>query len=276
VILKKKSKINHGVSPSIKEFHCFDSVLLLKKLRVTPWLKINKNIVCMNKKLLIIEDEEPIRMALEDDFRLENYDVEVATDGIDGLAKAIKPDIDLIILDIMLPGLSGFEVCKKLRSQGVKTPIIMLTAKGQEIDRVLGLEIGADDYVTKPFSPRELQARVKAVLRRIETEPGDIAGNVFRSGGLEVDFRQYVCRKNGKAVSLTVHEFNLLKYLIQNRGQVINRDELLDEVWGKDVFVTPHTIDTHVANLRKKIENDPSNPHMIISIRGVGYKFISG
>jgi two-component system alkaline phosphatase synthesis response regulator PhoP len=227
------------------------------------------------KKILIIEDEEPIRMALEDDFRLENYDVDVATNGIDGLAKASEPDIDLIILDIMLPGMSGFEVCKKLRSQGVKTPIIMLTAKGQEIDRVLGLEIGADDYVTKPFSPRELQARVKAVLRRMEAGLDDKKENVLRSGGLEVDFQQYVCRKNGKEVNLTVHEFNLLKYLIQNRGQVINRDELLNEVWGRDVFVTPHTIDTHIANLRKKIEDDPADPHMIISIRGVGYKFIS-
>ena len=228
------------------------------------------------KKILIIEDEEPIRMALEDDFRLENYEVDVATDGIGGLAKAAKADIDLIILDIMLPGMSGFEICKKLRSQGVKTPIIMLTAKGQEIDRVLGLEIGADDYVTKPFSPRELQARVKAVLRRVGTGLDNNGNNLFRSGGLEVDFRQYICRKNGKQVSLTVHEFNLLKYLLQKTGQVINRDELLDEVWGRDVFVTPHTIDTHIANLRKKIEDDPKDPHIIISIRGVGYKLISG
>jgi two-component system alkaline phosphatase synthesis response regulator PhoP len=227
------------------------------------------------KKILIIEDEEPIRMALEDDFRLENYDVVVANDGIEGLKKATEPDTDLIILDIMLPGMSGFEICKKLRSLGVTTPIIMLTAKGQEIDRVLGLEIGADDYVTKPFSPRELQARVKAILRRLEDGPADKTENRFRSGGLEVDFRQYICRKNGKEVSLTIHEFNLLKYLIGKRGQVINRDELLNEVWGRDVFVTPHTIDTHIANLRKKIENDPSDPKLIISIRGVGYKFIS-
>jgi DNA-binding response OmpR family regulator len=227
------------------------------------------------KKILIIEDEESIRMALEDDFRLENYDVKVASDGIDGLAKAADPDIDLIILDIMLPGMNGFDICKKLRSDGIRTPIIMLTAKGQEIDRVLGLEIGADDYVTKPFSPRELQSRVKAVLRRMETEPENKAGNLFRSGGLEVDFRQYLCRKNGKEVSLTVHEFGLLKYLIKKRGQVISRDELLDEVWGKNVFVTPHTVDTHMANLRKKIEDDPSKPKLIFSLRGVGFKFIS-
>jgi len=227
------------------------------------------------KKILIIEDEESIRTVLEDDFRLENYDVIVASDGIEGLAKAANPDIDLIILDIMLPGMNGFDICKKLRNQSISTPIIMLTAKGQEIDRVLGLEIGADDYVTKPFSPRELQARVKAILRRMETEPDDKSENLYRSGGLEVNFRQYECRKNGKAVSLTTHEFELLKYLTLNRGNVINRDELLNEVWGKDVFVTPHTVDTHMANLRKKIEDDPSHPRFIKSIRGVGYKFIS-
>jgi DNA-binding response OmpR family regulator len=227
------------------------------------------------KKILIIEDEELIRMALEDDFRLEDYDVDVASDGIEGLAKAANPDIDLIILDIMLPGMNGFDICKKLRNQGIRTPVIMLTAKGQEIDRVVGLEIGADDYVTKPFSPRELQSRVKAVLRRMENEP-EKAENLFRSGGLEVDFRKYECRKNGKTVSFTAHEFNLLKYLIQKRGLVISRDELLDKVWGKDVFVTPHTIDTHVANIRKKIEDDISCPRFITSIRGVGYKFITG
>ena len=226
------------------------------------------------KKILIIEDEELIRMALEDDFRLENYEVMVASDGIEGLTKAADPDIDLIILDVMLPGMNGFDICKKLRSDGIRTPIIMLTAKGQEIDRVLGLEIGADDYVTKPFSPRELQSRVKAVLRRTEAGPDNKAGNLFRSAGLEVDFRQYLCRKNGKEISLTTHEFELLKYLIRTRGRVITRDELLDEVWGKGVFVTPHTVDTHIANLRKKIEDDPSRPKLIFSIRGIGFKFI--
>ena len=228
------------------------------------------------KKILIIEDEEPIRTALEDDFRLENYEVTVAADGIEGFAKASDQDTDLIILDIMLPGMNGFDICRKLRSQGVRTPVIMLTAKGQEIDRVVGLELGADDYVTKPFSPRELQARVKAVLRRTEYSTDERADTLFRSGGLEIDFRQYLCRKNGREVSLTAHEFELLKYLVMNRGKVIKRDELLDEVWGKDIFVTPHTVDTHVANLRKKIEGDPSNPQFILSTRGVGYKFISG
>jgi two-component system alkaline phosphatase synthesis response regulator PhoP len=228
------------------------------------------------KKILIIEDEESIRMALEDDFRLEHYTVEVASDGIEGLAKASNPDTDLIILDIMLPGINGYDICKKLRSQGIKTPIIMLTAKGQEIDRVLGLELGADDYVTKPFSPLELQARVKAVLRRMEKEPDDSGDKLFRFGELEVDFRQHQCRKGGKEIRLTAHEFGLLKYLIQNKGRVIDRYELLDEVWGKDVVVSLRTVDTHMANLRKKIEDDPARPRLIISIRGVGYKFISG
>jgi two-component system alkaline phosphatase synthesis response regulator PhoP len=225
------------------------------------------------KKILIIEDEESIRMALEDDFLLENYNVEVASDGIDGFEKATDPEIDLIILDIMLPGMNGFDICKKLRNQTIHTPIIMLTAKGQEIDRVLGLELGADDYVTKPFSPRELQARVKAVLRRMEKEPDDTENNLFRFGELEVDFLQYECRVSGRKVGLTAHEFGLLKYLIQNRGRVIDRDELLQEVWGKEVVVSIRTIDTHMANLRKKLEKYVVRPGLIRSIRGVGYQF---
>ncbi len=227
------------------------------------------------KKILIIEDEESISMVLEDDFRLEGYEVEVASDGLDGLVKAADPEVDLIILDIMLPGMNGFEICKKLRSQGIQTPIIMLTAKGQEIDRVLGLEFGADDYVTKPFSPRELQARVKAVLRRMVNEPDDPEENLFRFGELEVDFLQYECRISGRKVALTAHEFGLLRYLIQNRERVIERDELLAEVWGKDVVVSVRTIDTHMANLRKKLEDDASQSRFIISMRGVGYKFAS-
>ena len=183
------------------------------------------------KKILVIEDEESIRMALEDDFILEGYAVEVASDGFEGMEKAKNPEIDLIILDIMLPGMNGFDICKKLRSKNIQTPIIMLTAKGQEIDRVVGLEIGADDYVTKPFSPRELQARVKSIFRRMDKSAKNEGNDVFCFRDLKVDFRQYECYKNDKKVSLTLHEFELLKYLIQNRGRVINRDELLDEVW---------------------------------------------
>jgi two-component system alkaline phosphatase synthesis response regulator PhoP len=158
---------------------------------------------------------------------------------------------------------------------GVNTPIIMLTAKGQEIDRVVGLELGADDYMTKPFSPRELQARVRAIFRRTEKIIGDVDKDTFEYENLKVDFLQFECYKNGKLTSLTKHEFDLLKYLIKNRVRVIKRDELLDEVWGDDVIVSSRTIDTHMANLRKKIEEDSSNPKIIKSIRGVGYKISS-
>ena len=228
------------------------------------------------KKILIIEDEELIRMALEDDFRHEGYIVDYAEDGLTGYEKAKKSDIDLIILDIMLPEMNGFDICKNLRMQGINTPVIMLTAKGQEIDRVLGLEMGADDYVTKPFSPRELQARVKAVFRRTENVSDNPMESVFNSSGLKVDFLQYECYKNGELINLTKHEFGLLKYLIKNRERVIDRDELLDEVWGNDVTVGPRTVDTHMANLRRKMEDDPSDPKLIISVRGVGYKMGSG
>jgi len=228
------------------------------------------------KKILIVEDEELIRMALEDDFRFEGYDVDFAEDGLTGYEKAKNTDIALVILDIMLPEMNGFQICRNLRMEGVKTPIIMLTAKGQEIDRVLGLEMGADDYVTKPFSPRELQARVKAVLRRMEKPSNDSTENVFNFQGLKVDFLQYECYKNGKLISLTKHEFGLLKYLIKNRERVIDRDELLDEVWGADVVVAPRTVDTHMANLRKKIEDDPADPKIVFSVRGVGYKMAPG
>jgi DNA-binding response OmpR family regulator len=226
----------------------------------------------MQKKILIIEDEELIRMALEDDFRLEGYRVEVASDGKNGLEKALKMDNDLIILDIMLPEINGFDICKTLRMEGVKTPIIMLTAKGQEIDRVLGLEFGADDYVTKPFSPRELQARVKAILRRLEHAKDSTTLRKFEAFGVEVDLLQYEVYKNGELIELTKYEFGLLKYLIENKERVLDRDELLEKVWGADVIVAPRTIDTHMANLRKKLEDRPSEPRLILSVRGVGYK----
>ena len=226
----------------------------------------------MGKRLLIIEDEELIRMALEDDFLHEGYRVEVASDGKNGLEKARRMDIDLIILDIMLPEINGFDICKTLRMEGIKTPIIMLTAKGQEIDRVLGLEFGADDYVTKPFSPRELQARVKAVLRRMEQVRESTTPREFEAYGVKVDLLQYEVYKNGALIELTKYEFGLLKYLIENRERVLDREELLENVWGTDVIVAPRTIDTHMANLRKKLEDHPSEPRLILSVRGVGYK----
>jgi len=222
-------------------------------------------------KILIIEDEESILMALQDDLTLEGFAVITASDGETGFSKARDGNLDLIILDIMLPLMNGFDVCKKLREIGITTPILILTARGQEVDRVLGLELGADDYVTKPFSPRELTARIKAILRRVnQTRQKE---EVASFGNLEIDFRKYEARKEGKSVYLTSLEFLLLKYLIENSDRALSRNEILDNVWGKDVYVFDRTVDTHIGHLRKKLENDPNNPKYILSVRGVGYRF---
>ncbi len=223
------------------------------------------------KKILIIEDEESILMALEDNLRLEGYEIACAVDGEQGLSMAREQKFDLIILDIMLPKIDGFEVCKRMRRDGINTPILMLTAKSQEIDKVLGLELGADDYVTKPFSPRELLARVKALFRRTEQFQQGI--EPFKFGDIEVDFGKYEVKKSGKRIHLTALEFSLLHFLIKNKGKVLNRDAILDDVWGDDVYVQPRTVDKHIAELRKKIEDDPTNPKHILGVRGVGYKF---
>jgi DNA-binding response OmpR family regulator len=221
--------------------------------------------------ILIIEDEESILMALEDDLKLEGYEVASARDGEQGLSMAKEKGYDLIILDIMLPKMDGFEVCKQLRQAGVGTPILMLTAKSQEIDKVLGLELGADDYVTKPFSPRELLARVKAILRRVKGSREHM--DVYRFGDVEIDFKKYEVTKGGGPIYLTSREFSLIGFLIRHEGQVVDRSTILDGVWGEDVFVMPKTVDTHVGHLRKKLEDDPANPKHIIGVRGVGYKF---
>ena len=223
------------------------------------------------EKILVIEDEESILMALEDNLKLEGYEVSSAKDGLQGLAAAKEKGYDLIILDIMLPKMDGFEVCKQLRQAGITTPILILTAKSQEIDKVLGLELGADDYVTKPFSPREVLARVKALLRRAKQPQQGV--DIYHFGDIEVDFIKYEAKKKGKQIYLTALEFSLLHFLIQHKDQVMHRDSILDEVWGDDVYVTPRTVDKHIAHLRKKIEDEPSNPEYIIGVRGVGYKF---
>lgn len=222
-------------------------------------------------KILIVEDEESIRGPLEDNLKLEGYDVSCAGDGIEGLSLAADRAFDLIVLDIMLPKLDGFEVCKRLRQNRVMTPILMLTAKSQEIDRVLGLELGADDYVTKPFSARELLARIKAILRRAQA-PADGVDSC-RFGDIEIDFARYEARKKGRPVSLTALEFTLLRLLVREKGRVVHRNDILDEVWGKDVFVDPRTVDKHISLLRKKFEDDPQEPRYILGVRGVGYKF---
>ncbi len=221
------------------------------------------------KRLLVVEDEPGIALGLEDDLKLEGYQVEVIEDGELALHRAREESFDLIILDVMLPGKDGFQVCQALRREGIGTPIIMLTARDQEAEKVLGLELGADDYVTKPFSPMELRARVKAVLRRREGE--DLKS--YRFGGCEVDFTRFEFRRDGERVNLTPLEFKLLAALVRHRGKVLNRDQLLDLVWGTDTFITDRVIDTHIANLRKKIEPELSEPRHLVSIRGVGYRF---
>jgi len=224
-------------------------------------------------KILIIEDDASILLPLEDNLKLEGYEVSSATDGSQGLAMAREGHYDLIILDIMLPQLNGLEVCRQLRQDKNMTPVLMLTAKSQEVDKVLGLELGADDYVTKPFSPRELLARLKAILRRTRQIQEGI--DFYRFGDVEVDFKKYEAKKDGEPLDLTALEFALLHLLIANHGQVVHRDRILDEVWGEGVYIEPRTIDKHISLLRKKVEDDPQNPRFIVGVRSVGYKLVA-
>ncbi|MCX6559386.1 MAG: response regulator transcription factor [Candidatus Aminicenantes bacterium] len=221
------------------------------------------------KRILVVEDESGIAFGLQVDLKTEGYDVEIASDGESALQRLRKQVFDLVLLDVMLPGKDGFEVCRELRRDGIKTPIIMLTAKVQEAEKVLGLEIGADDYVTKPFSPRELRARVKAALRR----RGDEEPPNYKFGDAEVDFGRCELRRAGQPVGLTAFEFKLLAALVRNAGKVLSRDRLLDLVWGQGAFVTDRVVDNHIVTLRKKIEPEPANPRYIISVRGLGYRF---
>ncbi len=226
----------------------------------------------MPKKILVVEDEPGILVSLRDELESEGYAVCTAGSGDKALEMAREQDPDLIILDIMLPVMNGYEVCKTLRMEGDATPIIMLTVKDKEVDKVLGLELGADDYVTKPFSLRELTARVKAIFRRLQERGKDLTSYSF--GTITLDFRRYEATKKGKKLDLTPLEFQMLKHLIENKGQVVSRDDFLDHIWGEEnVSVSFRTVDSHIANIRKKIEDDPSKPKHIISLRSVGYKF---
>ena len=221
------------------------------------------------RRILVVEDDPGIAFGLRVDLKTEGYDVELESDGESALQRAAKETFDLILLDVMLPGKDGFEVCRELRRGGSKTPIILLTAKAQEAEKVMGLELGADDYVTKPFSPRELRARVKAALRRT----GEDESQAYRFGDLEVDFTRCELRRAGKPVELTALEFKLLAAFVRNRGRVLSREQLLDLVWGHDTFVTDRVVDNHVVTLRKKIEPEPSQPRYVLSVRGMGYRF---
>lgn len=221
-------------------------------------------------RILIVDDEPEMVRGLEDNLRFEGYQTLSAATGLDGLRLALQEGPDLILLDVMMPEMSGWDVLRALRQKGVEIPVIMLTARGEEMDRVLGLELGADDYVTKPFSLRELLARVRVVLRR--PGPRQKAGE-FAVGDIRIHLRARQAFKAGKEVRLTRKEFDLLRYLVEHRGEVITRDRLLDEVWGYEHFPTTRTVDTHILRLRQKFEDDPEHPVYILTVHGQGYKF---
>ncbi len=223
-------------------------------------------------KILIVEDEPDMVLGLKDNFEFEGYEVLTASDGQAGLERARSQKPDLVVLDIMLPRLSGLEVCKTLRGEGFEGPIIMLTARGQEIDKVVGLELGADDYVTKPFSIRELLARVRAILRRTEGKKKRLGRYQFSD--LELDFEAYRATKGGQPLDLSPREFELLRYLIERKGETVSRDRLLEDVWGYESYPSTRTVDTHIAKLRAKIGDSGSEPRWILTIHGVGYKFV--
>lgn len=224
-------------------------------------------------KILIVEDEPNMRLGLKDNLEFEGFEVEVAEDGEIGLKKILDNNYDLVIMDVMMPKMSGFDVCKNVRKAGVATPIILLTAKGEEIDKVLGLELGADDYVTKPFSLRELLARVKAILRR--SENFNISENkLVTIGKLEVDFNGYKATSDKKDIQMSHKEFEILHFLWKKRNTTVSRDDLLTEIWGYDETPTTRTVDNFILKLRQKIEVDPNHPKIILTVHGVGYKMV--
>jgi two-component system alkaline phosphatase synthesis response regulator PhoP len=221
--------------------------------------------------VLIVEDDQAMAVALSDGFQYEGYAVTVARDGASGFSLAAEKDFDIVILDVMLPKMSGLDVCKELRNAGNQIPIIMLTARGQEIDKVLGLKIGADDYITKPFSFLELAARVEAVLRRTSRQAD--TGGIFKFGDVTLDFKKGVAMKGETALDMSPREFRIMKYFIEHRNEIITRDQLLDTVWGYDSFPLTRTVDTHIAKLRQKIEDLPGDPRYIVTVHRAGYKF---
>ncbi len=228
----------------------------------------------MSHRVLLVEDEAGLVLMLTDRLKREGFVVEDARDGAEGLAKAKSGSFNVILLDVMLPRKNGFDVCRDLRQHGIHTPIIMLTARGQTIDKVLGLKLGADDYLTKPFEMAELLARIEAVLRRFATQGGYAGGEVYQFGDVRVDLRRAELYRNGETVELSAREFHLLRYFIGHPGDVLSRDELLNEVWGYDAIPTTRTVDVHVAALRQKVEANPRHPRHILTIHGMGYKFI--
>ncbi|MEQ9231246.1 MAG: response regulator transcription factor [Cyclobacteriaceae bacterium] len=225
-------------------------------------------------KILVVDDEPSMREGLSDNLVFEGYQVDMAENGTVGLNLMTANKYDLAILDLMMPEMSGFDLCKKLRSSGDETPIIFLTAKGEEIDRVVGLELGADDYITKPFSLRELLARVKAILRRAQANGNDTANSFQRIGLLEVDFQNYFAKNSDGEVKLSHKEFEVLHFLNENKHKAVKRDDLLKNVWEYDEYPTTRTVDNFILRLRQKIERNPNDPKIILTVHGIGYKLI--
>jgi two-component system, OmpR family, alkaline phosphatase synthesis response regulator PhoP len=225
----------------------------------------------MNEKILLVEDEPAIRMAISDRLESEGYVVESAADGEKGYQDALRNSYDILVLDVMLPKKSGFDVCRDLRSAGLNIPILMLTARSQVVDKVVGLRMGADDYLTKPFEPAELIARVEALLRRSRNAGGD---SLRQYGSLRIDLRGTTVTRDGQPVPLSAREYRLLEYLVTHCGVTLSRDDLLRDVWGYSTEVFSRTVDVHVGSLRQKIEIDPKKPQLILTIPGLGYKFM--
>jgi DNA-binding response OmpR family regulator len=224
------------------------------------------------KRILVVEDDQSILRGLKDALAAEHYDVVTSSDGAEGLKTAKSKKVDAIVLDVMLPGMNGFDVCRTLRTEGNQVPILMLTGKGEEADKVLGLELGADDYLTKPFSIRELLARVKALLRRQTNPVQEISECSF--GDVYIDFKKQEGRRGSKSLKMTAKEYELIKYFLQHEGEVVSRAQLLDDVWGYEATPTTRTVDNFILNLRKKIEANPSKPKHLLTIHTVGYKFV--
>jgi DNA-binding response OmpR family regulator len=227
------------------------------------------------KKILIVEDELSMVNGLKDNLEFEGYEVDIAVEGRSGLQKVLQNQADLILLDVMLPGISGFDICKAARKEGVSTPIILLTAKGEEIDKVLGLELGADDYITKPFGLRELLARIRAILRRSQVGKEASAESEFVTiGNIRVNFKNYIALEGSNEIKMSYKEFEILHYLYMNAGKTIQRDDLMSDVWSIDYDVSTRTVDNFILKLRHKIENDPNNPRIILTVHGIGYKLV--
>jgi two-component system alkaline phosphatase synthesis response regulator PhoP len=225
----------------------------------------------MSARILIIEDEPDLARGLAMNLTAEGYRVDAEARGDAGLERALRDRPDLVLLDVMLPGMSGFDVCRNLRRRGFEAPIIMLTARAEEMDRVVGLEIGADDYVTKPFGVRELLARVRVRLRRRSPDASD---ELLRFGDVEINFDRHEATRNGRRIELTSKELDVLRLLARHRGRIVTREQLLDEVWGYEHYPTTRTVDNHILRLRQKLESNPSDPRFILSVYGEGYKFV--